>query len=114
MSVDHSNGRDDTHETPICKHLETRISELLAKKPQKEPVVTAKQLERYLGLGDQPRIRRAFYRRLESEQREHGMRVFRRVWNTLKRSQSKNDPGRWFSAVIIGELECLGVWGGDI
>lgn len=113
MGISQPGKRNATHETPIGKLLETRLQELTQNRGVKPPLVPAKQLERHLGVGDMPLVRRSVYRKLERLQKEHGFRVFKIVWQTLKRSQSKSDPGRWFVTVAIDELERLELWGED-
>lgn len=108
MSVNKRDARHETHETPIGKLLETRLLNLAHNLDEKHLILTAVRLEKELGVGDHPAIRRSLYRKLEALQREHGAAVWKVIWRALKRSRSAKLPGRYFCAVAIDELEQLG------
>lgn len=113
MSSNNSSGRDATHETLICNHLRTRISELEDSHQINGPRINSKRLEFMLGLGDRPRIRRALYRKICRLAKKHGPRIDRLVMSVAYRAMDKQEPGRFFASVIIDELGSLGILDGD-
>lgn len=109
MCAHHQSERDETRETQIGKLLETRLLEHGSRLPDKTLILTSVRLERELGVGDRPAIRRAYYRKLEALQREYGARVWKVLWRTLKRSKSARKPAQFFCVVVNDELAQLGV-----
>ena len=60
----------------------------------------AGRLERRFGLGGNPELRRALYRRLECMIDEQGEPMYRLVATAAAEASGKEDPGRWFAKVV--------------
>lgn len=60
----------------------------------------SERLVRRFGLGSNPELRRALYRRLEMMVVEQGEPMYRIVATAAGDADGKQDPGRWFAKVV--------------
>lgn len=68
----------------------------------------ALRLERRLGLGEKPLVRRSVYQRLERMVAAHGQPVYTTIAEVAVVAESKQNPGRWFVAAITLRLAEMG------
>jgi hypothetical protein len=105
MYANHHNQSQANQEKPIAElfdKLGLERGDRVRKKPLK---VTAGMLRGWFGDGDRPRVTNALYRRIAKLCDVHGVRASKLVYSTMKRSQQKENPLRWFSVVINEEFE---------
>lgn len=71
----------------------------------------ASRLERSLGLGARPALRRGLFRRLEQLEQIHGRLVEQCVAEALMKCRGAREPGRYFCACVVRLLRSMGLVG---
>lgn len=65
----------------------------------------SQRLEKALGLGTRPDLRRELYDRLQQIVEAEGERAYVIIARCAQEAQAKDSPGRWFAAVVLRRLE---------
>jgi len=98
----------ETNEDALQLFVEERTSELLRGSEVPLTSVSMEVLCGRYGLGERPNLRRVLFEKVIETCLEEGIAAEKVVRRTMRDSQSKNAPDRWFCTVVVSRLRANG------